>query len=90
MPSVPRRVALVMLSISVVATWTTALPGQAQMENLTRGIVAVKLPEGGVYVSWRLMGTDPDSIGFNLYRIGRQPRRGQGQHDADLRVNELR
>ena len=41
---------------------------QRQMENLTRGIVAVRQP-GGVYVSWRLFGTDPEGIAFNLYRL---------------------
>jgi rhamnogalacturonan endolyase len=39
-----------------------------QMENLTRGVVAVKQP-GGVYVGWRLFGTDPEGIAFNLYRV---------------------
>jgi rhamnogalacturonan endolyase len=41
---------------------------QRQMENLTRGIVAVKQPGGRVYVGWRLFGTDPESLAFNLYR----------------------
>lgn len=38
-----------------------------QMEKLNRGAVAVKVPEG-VLVSWRLLGTEADSVGFNLYR----------------------
>ncbi|MCH7918346.1 MAG: rhamnogalacturonan lyase [Planctomycetes bacterium] len=42
---------------------------QRQMENLTRGVVAVKQADGSVFVSWRLFGTDPEAIGFNLYRI---------------------
>lgn len=41
---------------------------QRQMENLTRGMVAVKQGADGVFVGWRLFGTDPDSIAFNLYR----------------------
>jgi rhamnogalacturonan endolyase len=41
-----------------------------QMENLARGIVAVPRPEGGMFVSWRLFGTDPEGIAFNLYRDG--------------------
>ena len=41
---------------------------QRQMENLNRGIVAVKQNDG-VYVGWRLFGTDPETITFNLYRI---------------------
>jgi rhamnogalacturonan endolyase len=40
-----------------------------QMEYLDRGLVAVKV-EGGVFVSWRLLGTEPSDIGFNLYRDG--------------------
>lgn len=38
------------------------------MENLTRGIVAVKQPDDSVYVGWRLFGTDPETIAFHLYR----------------------
>lgn len=39
-----------------------------QMENLTRGVVAVKQDGGNIYVGWRMFGTDPDAIAFNLYR----------------------
>jgi Rhamnogalacturonan I lyases beta-sheet domain len=38
-----------------------------QMESLNRGLVAVKV-EGGVYIGWRLFGTDPEEITFNVYR----------------------
>lgn len=37
------------------------------MECLDRGVVAVP-GGGGAFVSWRLLGTDPASISFNLYR----------------------
>jgi len=40
-----------------------------QMEALDRGIVAIDT-EDGVFVSWRLLGTDPSSISFHLYRDG--------------------
>lgn len=39
-----------------------------QMEKLGRGVVAVHYQEGKVFVSWRLLGTDPDGIAFNVYR----------------------
>ncbi|QAY68589.1 rhamnogalacturonan lyase [Paenibacillus protaetiae] len=39
------------------------------MEKLDRGLVAVKV-SGGVFVSWRLLGTEPSGISFNLYRNG--------------------
>jgi hypothetical protein len=38
-----------------------------QMESLNRGLVAVKV-ENGVYIGWRLFGTDPEEITFNVYR----------------------
>jgi rhamnogalacturonan endolyase len=41
---------------------------QRQMEPLGRGLVAVPREAGGVFVSWRLLGTDPRTIAFNLYR----------------------
>ena len=44
------------------------LKAQYQMENLDRGIVAVKMAGDGVYVGWRLLASDPASISFNVYR----------------------
>jgi len=40
-----------------------------QMERLGRGLVAVPAGANRVFVSWRLLGTDPDGVAFNLYRI---------------------
>ncbi|AYV74757.1 rhamnogalacturonan lyase [Niallia circulans] len=39
------------------------------MESLNRGLIAVKV-KNGVYIGWRLFGTDPEEISFNLYRDG--------------------
>ncbi|MBP1965558.1 hypothetical protein [Paenibacillus aceris] len=39
------------------------------MDKLNRAPVAVKTSDG-VYVGWRLLGTDSPDIGFNLYRDG--------------------
>ena len=41
---------------------------QRQMENLNRGLIAVKSSEKSAFISWRLLGNDPDQISFNLYR----------------------
>jgi hypothetical protein len=50
-----------------------ALIGHYQMENLDRGVVAVKI-SGGVYVGWRMLGTEYDTtasnVAYNLYRDG--------------------
>ncbi|MBC8052271.1 MAG: T9SS type A sorting domain-containing protein [Sphingobacteriaceae bacterium] len=41
---------------------------QKQVERLGRGVVAVRTSASQVYVGWRLLGTDPSSIAFNVYR----------------------
>lgn len=41
-----------------------------QVEFLTRGLVAIQKTSSSVYMSWRLLGDDPASIAFNVYRNG--------------------
>lgn len=43
--------------------------GPKQMEFLDRGVVAVKTGNG-VFVSWRLLGTEGSNVAFNVYRDG--------------------
>lgn len=40
-----------------------------QVERLDRGLVSVRSGSGNL-VSWRLLGTDPSSVAFNVYRGG--------------------
>ena len=42
---------------------------ERRFEYLTRGLVAVP-GSGGILVSWRFLGTDSDSLCYNLYRNG--------------------
>ncbi|THV28447.1 cellulose binding domain-containing protein [Glycomyces paridis] len=43
--------------------------GRYEVEALTRGVTVV--PSGsGRLVSWRLLGTDPENVAFNVYRDG--------------------
>jgi len=68
---------------------------QRQMEYLGRGVVAVNQGDGKVYVGWRLLGTDPEGLAFNLYRAtgGGQPVKlnarsiAQGTNYADSGVD---
>ncbi len=39
-----------------------------QMENLGRGVIAMRTGTSSVYVGWRLLGNDPSGISFNVYR----------------------
>jgi rhamnogalacturonan endolyase len=44
-------------------------------ENLGRGVVAIQPEPGKVFVSWRLLASDPANTAFNVYRVtqGAQP-----------------
>ncbi len=54
-----------------VGNVSAAAADPREVEALDRGVVAVQTNEG-VLVRWRLLGTDPNGIGFNLYRDGQQ------------------
>jgi len=59
----------IMMFVFLLVCLAGSALGQRQMENLTRGVVAVRQAEGGVYVGWRLFGTDPEAVAFNVYRM---------------------
>ncbi|MGN7986285.1 rhamnogalacturonan lyase [Pedobacter sp. 22226] len=48
--------------------FSAQLFAQRQMEKLGRGLIAVRQNSDSVYIGWRMLGTDPDDIAFNLYR----------------------
>jgi lysophospholipase L1-like esterase len=37
-------------------------------ERLDRGLIAVPIDKGKIYLGWRLLKTDPEGITFNIYR----------------------
>ena len=55
-------------------TLTLLLPDPAaasrEMENLGRGVIATyrSYPSPLVYVGWRMLGTEPNDVGYNVYR----------------------
>lgn len=59
------------IAVLIAATLLSTIGARAQrqMENLGRGVVAIRTGTSSVYVGWRLLGTDPDDLGFNLYRV---------------------
>jgi rhamnogalacturonan endolyase len=71
----------VMLAVGLLFPLASAVQRQAeasrqafsatphQMEYLGRGVVAVRTGANQVYLGWRLLGTDPADIAFNLYRV---------------------
>jgi rhamnogalacturonan endolyase len=58
-----------LVTLSFLSITITNVIGQRQMENLDRGVVAVRNAEGKAFVNWRLLGTEPDDISFNVYRL---------------------
>ena len=72
-----------MLSLSTVPAESIA---PRQMERLGRGVVAVNQGDGKVFVSWRMLGDDPEATAFNLYRAtaGAKAVRLNGKPIADV------
>jgi autotransporter-associated beta strand protein len=54
------------LPVALMASQAAGAP--RQMENLGRGVVAVRSSETEVSVSWRLLGYEPQDLPFNVYR----------------------
>jgi rhamnogalacturonan endolyase len=56
-------------AIGVMFFCASAAFAQYQMEDLSRGVVAVRTGSAQVYVGWRLLGVEATAnIGFNVYR----------------------
>src|ERR1017187_5868181 len=56
------------LLLGVVGLTVLPANAQRQMEKLGRGVIAVRTGTASAYVGWRLLATDPESIGFNVLR----------------------
>jgi rhamnogalacturonan endolyase len=54
----------------IAAGLLLSLPSQAQrrLEKLDRGVVSIRTGANAVFVGWRLLGTDPSGLTFNVYR----------------------
>jgi len=63
-----RQLALLLMTAALGFVAAGRVAAQRQMERLGRGLVAVKQSDGKTWVGWRSLGTDPDGVGFNLYR----------------------
>ncbi len=67
------RLALLLLPAIALASpqacpFAAAESPPRQMESLGRGVVAIRQDDGKVFVSWRLLRTDPKETTFNVYR----------------------
>ena len=62
--------ALYSLILIAVAAMSNHAKATRYMENLDRGVVAVYRGGSNVYVGWRMLGTEPESVSYNIYRNG--------------------
>lgn len=70
----PLLLLLSILSIPMMAQSYQTFP--QQMERLDRGVVALPAQEQGIFVSWRLLGTDEKGTTFDLLRDGQPIAKG--------------
>lgn len=64
-----RRIVILFLIFSLfLSPLAHLLWSHYQTENLDRGVVAIERTDGSIYIGWRLLNTDPDSVAFNIYR----------------------
>jgi rhamnogalacturonan endolyase len=60
--------AWVSLSACVLSNAVEPATTPYSVENLGRGVIALRTGDASAYVGWRLLGTDPADLAFNLYR----------------------
>lgn len=56
-----------LIVLVMVILWPIVAAAQVS-EKIDRGVVALTVDEGTVYVGWRLLANDPEDVAFNVYR----------------------
>lgn len=67
-----------LLSVSIILLFLNNVSG---VENLNRGVIALPIGSGKIYVGWRLLKDDPKEIVFNIYR-------SEGAEGSYVKVNK--
>lgn len=55
------------IKLGIIFLMVGSLHAHRYMEKLNRGLIAVQTDSNRVFISWRMFGTDPTDIGFNVY-----------------------
>ncbi len=58
------------LILFLLSSISTLLDAQKLMENLNRGVLAVRTGTSSVLVSWRILGPEYETASYNIYRDG--------------------
>lgn len=51
---------------------SSQIQAQRTVEKLNRGLVAMRLNAEQVYINWRMLGTEPNNVSYNLYCNGKK------------------
>ena len=51
---------------------SSQMQAQRTVEKLNRGLVATRLNADQVYINWRMLGTEPTNVSYNLYCNGKK------------------
>ena len=73
--------AIAWLALALLAS---AAPMAPAVERLDRGVVAMALEDGGVYVGWRLLLSDPPDVGFDVLRASEPDGAREKINDAPI------
>lgn len=65
------------LALALLLAATPRAAAERHMERLSRGAIAVRQEDGGVFVAWRLLASDPEDVVFHVERSvdGKEPTR---------------
>jgi len=66
-PNLFKKLALILL---LLLGTSSQIYAQRTVEKLNRGLVAMRLNANQVYVGWRMLGTEPTDVSYNLYCDG--------------------
>jgi rhamnogalacturonan endolyase len=55
--------------LSLALSLSSLVQAQRLMEDLGRGLVATRIADNKIFISWRLLATDDPAVSFNIYRI---------------------
>ena len=67
----PYRLLLTILCVTTLLIQPATTLASREMENLGRGVIATYnggYPSASVFVAWRMLGTEPNDVGYNVYR----------------------
>ena len=58
---------IISIALSALTLYSGAM-AKNTIENIDRGVVALPASQGGIFLSWRLLANDTDSVRFDVLR----------------------